>query len=137
MRKFLIVFFILAFPFINSSRAQVMAAKPQRITIYSSNLHCWECKELLDKYLVEENNQNWQNGMLSKSYNLLSGEIKVQFLPDRVSIDEIRTAINNAGFDADSTKAEPTVYLKLPPSCKLISEGGGPKKGRPCHLQPM
>jgi len=137
MRKFVIIFFIVTFPFMNRIQAQVMAAKPLRITIYSSNLHCWECKELLDKYLVEENNQNWQNGMLSKSYNLLSGEIKIQFLPDRVSIDEIRTAINNAGFDADSTKAEPTVYLKLPPSCKLISEGGGPKKGRPCHLPPM
>lgn len=114
-----------------------MAAKPQWVTIKSANLHCWECKELLDKYLVEENDQNWQSGMLKRTYNLLGGEIKIQFLPDRVTIDDIRTAINNAGFDADTTKAEPTVYVKLPPSCKLISDGGGPKKGQPCHLPPM
>jgi len=138
MKKVIVLASILAISlFVNKIEAQVMSAKPQWVTISSSNLHCWECKVLLDKYLEEENNQNWQNGMLKKNYNLIGGEIKIQFLPDRVSIDDIRTAINNAGFDADTTKAEPTVYKKLPPSCKLNSEGGGPKKGKPCHLPPM
>ena len=137
MRSFIILFFVFIVFNAHKSNAQVMSAKPQWIIIKSSNLHCWECKELLDKYLVKENDLNWQSGMLKRSYNLLAGEIKVQFLPDRVSVDDIRTAINNAGFDADSTKAEPSVYLKLPPSCKLNSEGGGPKKGQPCHLPPM
>ncbi len=137
MKKAIVIFLMLIIGFFKEGKSQVMAAKPQWIVIKSSNLHCWDCKELLDKYLVGENDQNWQNGMLKRSYNLIAGEIKIQFIPDRVSIDEIRTALNNAGFDADSTKAEPSVYAKLPPSCKYITEGGGPKKGQPCHLQPM
>jgi len=119
-----------------TSKGQVMAAKPQWVTIKSANLHCWECKEKLDNYLTIENNANFQNGMIKWSYNLISGEIKVNFLPDRVSVDDIRTAMNNAGFDADTTKAEELAYKKLPPACKYNSEGGGPKKGQPCHIQP-
>ena len=116
--------------------AQVMAAKAQWVTIKSANLHCWECKERLDNYLFQENRANMENGMLKWTFNLINGEIKVQYLPDRVSVDDIRTAMNNAGFDADTTKAEPFAYAKLPPACKYISEGGGPKKGLPCHLPP-
>ena len=116
--------------------AQVMSNKPQWVTIKSANLHCWECKERLDGYLFRENRANMDNGMLQWKFNLINGEMRVQFLPDRVSIDDIRTAMNNAGFDADTTKAEPSVYAKLPPACKLPSEGGGPKKVVPCHLQP-
>ena len=116
--------------------AQVMSNKPQWITIKSENLHCWECKERLDAYLLGENRANMDNGMLQWKFNLINGELKVQYLPDRVSVDEIRTAINNAGFDADTAKAEPSVYAKLPTACKRIADGGGPKKGIPCHLQP-
>jgi hypothetical protein len=57
-------------------------------------------------------------------------------MPDRVTPDEIRTAMNNAGFDADTTKAEPDVYKVLPPICKRPEDGGGPQKGKPCHIPP-
>jgi len=134
MKKF--IFLSLAIVIVQFVKAQVMPAKPQWATIKSANLHCWECKERLDRYLLTENNANFDNGMLKWNYNLINGEIKVYFLPDRVTVDDIRTAMNNAGFDADSTKAEPLEYKRLPPSCKLISEGGGPKKGQPCHLPP-
>jgi len=116
--------------------AQANIPKPTWVVIKSANLLCWECREKLDNYLFEENRQNMDNGMLKWTFNLLAGEIKVQYLPDRVSIEEIKTAINNAGFDADTTKAEPYAYAKLPPACKYVSEGGGPKKGHPCHLPP-
>ena len=113
-----------------------MSNKPQWVTIKSANLYCWECKERLDGYLLVENRANMDNGMLQWKFNLINGELRVQFLPDRVSLDEIRTAMNNAGFDADTAIAEPSNYAKLPPSCKRISDGGGPKKGIPCHIQP-
>jgi len=116
--------------------AQVMAGKPQWVVIKSDNLRCWECKERLDRYLIKENNINMENGMLKWNYNLLNGEIKIQFLPDRVSVDDIKGAMNNAGFYADTTSPEPLAYKRLPPACKLVSEGGGPKKGAPCHIEP-
>ena len=55
-------------------------------------------------------------------------------MPDRMGY--IRTAINNAGFDADSTKAEPDSYKMLPPIYKRTEEGGGPQKGKPCNMPP-
>lgn len=116
--------------------AQVMAAKAKTVVIKSANLRCWECKEKLEKYLIKENEANMQSGILKRTYNLMAGEMRVQFLSDRVSLDEIKTALNNAGFDADSTKAELTAYKLLPPICKRKEDGGGPTKGKPCHVEP-
>jgi mercuric ion binding protein len=117
-------------------KAQVMASKSQWITIKSANLKCWECKERLENYLKRENYANMENGLLQWKINLMSGEIRFQYNPDRVTPDEIRVAMNNAGFDADNEKAEEDAYKKLPPICKRAEDGGGPQKGKPCHMPP-
>ncbi len=78
-----------------------------------------------------------ESGIMKLQINLLSGTTRVQFRPDRVSLNYIQTAFANAGFDADDIKAEEDSYKKLPPACKRIEEGGGPKKGKPCHMQPF
>lgn len=116
--------------------AQVMSSKPQTIIIKSGNLRCWECKERLEKYLIIQNKSYLENGMLEWKIDLLKGEIRVKFLPDRVTVEDIKVTLNNAGFDADDEKAEPDAYNKLPSACKRAEEGGGPKKGMPCHNQP-
>ncbi|MBX2930466.1 MAG: hypothetical protein KF781_00810 [Chitinophagaceae bacterium] len=116
--------------------AQVMSAKAQTVVIKSDNLKCWQCKERLEKYLVVENKAYLENALLEWKINLLKGEIKIKYLPDRATIDDIRTALNNAGFDADDEKAEETAYNKLPTACKRAEDGGGPKKGAPCHIKP-
>ena len=114
-----------------------MAAKPEWVTIKTPNLHCWECKERLERWLIVENKANMQSGLIQWKFNLLNGEIRFQYYPDRVSLDEIRYSLNNAGFDADNEKAEETAYNKLPPICKRNEEGGGPQKGKPCHIEPQ
>jgi hypothetical protein len=136
MMKKWITILVLAFA-AQYAQSQVMSARPQWVTIKSDNLRCWECKERLEKYLIIENNANMQKGMVQWKINLLAGEIRVQYVPDRVSVDEIKTALNNAGFDADDEKAEPDAYKKLPPICKRAEDGGGPQKGKPCHIPPM
>ena len=127
------MFFVMTF----SSKAQVMAAKQEWITIKSANLKCWECKERLDRYLVLENNAIFEKGLIQWRINLISGEIRLQYIPDRVTPDDIRAALNNAGFDADTEKASEEAYKKLPPICKRVEDGGGPQKGKPCHLPPI
>ena len=77
-----------------------------------------------------------ESGIIQRRYNLISGEIRIQYFPDRVTPDVIRTVLNNAGYDADDTKAEPEAYKKLSPLCKRAEDGGGPQKGKPCHLEP-
>lgn len=136
MIKKCVLFFVLGCIAFHA-KSQVMSAKPQWVTIKSDNLRCWTCKERLDKYLIIENNANMQKGMIQWKINLLAGEIKVQYVPDRVSVDDIKTALNNAGFDADDEKAEPDAYKKLPPICKRAEDGGGPQKGKPCHIPPI
>ncbi len=78
-----------------------------------------------------------EGGIIKMQINLLSGTTRVQFWPDRVNLDYIKTAFANAGFDADEIKAEEDPYKLLPPSCKRIEDDGGPKKGKPCHMQPF
>ena len=130
--RILITFFIMFIVFKSSAQMP----KQQWVTIKSVNLKCWECKERLEKYLVVENKANMESGMIQWKINLLQGEIKVQFWPDRTDESTIRTALNNAGFDADEEKAEPEAYKKLPPICKRSEDGGGPQPKKPCHIQP-
>lgn len=106
------------------------------ITIKSANLKCWECKETLDKYLIVENKSNFDKAIIQWKYNLIQGEIKLQYFPDRVGVDEIRTALNNAGFDADTEKANPDSYKLVPAICKRAEDGGGPQPRKPCHIEP-
>lgn len=110
--------------------------KPEWATIKTPSLRCWECKKRLEDYMAREISQT-EAGIIKMQINLLSGTTRIQYWPDRVNLNYIQTAIANAGFDADDIKAEETVYKKLPPSCKRIEDGGGPKKGKPCHMEPM
>jgi mercuric ion binding protein len=109
--------------------------KPEWVTIKSANLKCWECKERLDKWLLKEKGIT-ESGIINWKINLLQGEIKVQYLPNYIAPDGIRISLNNAGFDADTEKAEPEAYKKLPSPCKRAEDGGGPQKGKSCHVQP-
>ncbi len=110
--------------------------KPEWATIKTPNLRCWECKKRLEDYMAREVGQT-QGGIIKMQINLLSGTTRVQYWPDRVNLNYIQTAFANAGFDADDIKAEPDSYKKLPPSCKRAEEGGGPQKGKPCHMEPL
>jgi hypothetical protein len=132
-----IIFAVVIFFISTNLNAQVMASKAQWITIKSANLKCWECKVRLEGYLKEANYSNMQNGLLQWKFNLIIGEIRFQYNPDRVTPDEIRVAMNNAGFDADDEKAEEDSYKKLPPICKRAEDGGGPQKSKPCHIPPI
>lgn len=110
--------------------------KPVWATIKTPNLRCWECKVRLERYMAREISQT-ESGIIKMQINLLSGTTRVQYWPDRVDLNYIQTAFANAGFDADSIAAEEDSYKKLPPACKRVADGGGPQKGKPCHLQPF
>jgi mercuric ion binding protein len=131
------IFSLLVICFGLTISASAQQPKPLWVTIKSNNLKCWECKERLEKYLVVENKSNMEQGMMQWKINLLQGEIKVQYLPDRTNPEVIKTAMNNAGFDADDSKADEESYKKLPDACKRAADGGGPQKGKPCHVQPF
>ncbi len=117
--------------------AMAQQPKAQWVTIKSENLKCWDCKKLLDEYLKRANGSQMESGMIQWRYNLIKGEIKVQYYPDRTNPNLIKTVMANAGFDADEIKASEESYKILPPNCKRAADGGGPKKGKPCHIEPQ
>jgi hypothetical protein len=132
MKKLLIIASAMMF----CGAASAQQPKPQWVTIKSANLKCWECKERLDKYLQAENKARMQGGIIQWKINLLQGEIKLQYLPGKTNAEAIRVIMNNAGFDADNEKAEREAYKILPVGCKRAEDGGGPQKGKACHVQP-
>jgi hypothetical protein len=115
--------------------ATAQNAKPEWATIKTPALRCWECKKSVEEYFAKEIEQT-EGGIIKLQINLLSGTCRVQYWPDRTNLDYIRTVFANAGYDADEVKAEEDSYKKLKPACKRAAEGGGPQKGKPCHIQP-
>jgi periplasmic mercuric ion binding protein len=131
MKKIIVALLLL----ISVNHTSAQSAKAEWVILKSNNLKCWECKDVLDKYLTKEK-ENTEGGIVQWKINLLQGEVRIQFLPDRTSADEVRAAVNNAGFDTDKEKALDEAYKKLPPSCKRAEEGGGPQLRKPCHVKP-
>ena len=66
--------------------ASAQSAKAEWVILKSNNLKCWECKDVLDKYLTKEK-ENTEGGIVQWKINLLQGEVRIQFLPDRTSAD--------------------------------------------------
>jgi len=118
------------------TQAQVMQQKAVWSTINIPQLKCWTCREKLENYLLKEKGPADDAGIIKWTINMNAGTMRIQYVPDRITLDYIHTAINNAGFDADSTKAEPDSYKMLPPICKRKEDGGGPQKGKPCNIPP-
>ncbi|MEO8117624.1 MAG: hypothetical protein ABI653_08225 [Bacteroidota bacterium] len=134
MKKYFSIIIILLIG--NNAHAQVMQEKQVWATISVPQMKCWECKERLDNYLLREKGPTDDGGILKWTINMNNATLRIQYVPDRISLDFIRTAINNAGYDADSTTAEEDSYKKLPPICKRTEEGGGPQKGVNCKIPP-
>lgn len=125
-------FYILAL----QAQSQVMQQKAVWTTISIPQLKCWVCKEKLENFLLTEKGPNDDAGIMKWTISLGAATLRIQYVPDRMTLDYIRVAINNAGFDADSTKATPEAYQDLPPLCKRKEDGGGPQKGKPCNIDP-
>ena len=109
-------FVIISLFVFTAARTQVMQSKSQWATIKVPQLKCWECEQRLNQYLIREKGPNTDAGIIQWKMDLRNATIKVQFIPDRMPLDYIRTAIANAGFDADTITAERDSYKLLPTS---------------------
>lgn len=116
--------------------AQVMQARAQWATLKVPQLKCWECKNRLEQYLSREKGPNDDAGIVRWTISMPAATLRIQYFPDRITLDYIRTAVANAGFDVDTMKANEDSYKMLPPVCKRPEDGGGPQKGKPCTLPP-
>ena len=94
----------------------------QTAKIKTPTVVCEQCKDRIETYLKR------YNGITAINVNYRSKETTVKYLTDRINIEEIKTAIANAGYDADDVPANPDSYTRLPICCKKPEDGGPAKK---------
>jgi copper chaperone CopZ len=128
MKRFFVML-MAATAFATASFSQTKALQTAKIK--TPNVLCEECKKRLTTYLDR------YDGIQYLNINFHKGEITVKYLTDRTDIEQIKTAIANAGYDADDVTANEEAYKRLPKSCKKFEDGGGhPKPKAPAPEQP-
>ncbi len=127
MKKLLVtITAITAFAITSFSQTKAL----QMARIKTPNVLCEECKKRLTTYLDR------YDGIQYLNINFRKGEVQVKYLTDRIDIEQIKTAIANAGYDADDVTANEDAYKRLPKSCKKFEDGGGHPKPKAPVTQP-
>ncbi len=115
MKKLQLVLFLLigaiSFSFAQKKKALVT------VTISTPTLQCEPCKVIVENYLLRE------EGVTKSVADYRRKQVKVSYWTDRTTIENVRTAIANAGFDADNETANPESYKRLPQCCKKPDDG--------------
>ncbi len=96
--------------------------KPVTTKISTPTVQCEECKKKIEQYLSKE------DGVTKVNVDYRHKTTSVTWLQDRTNLENVKTAIANAGYDADDVKADGEAYAKLPKCCKRPEDGGGMKK---------
>jgi len=107
--------------FTTAALAQVKKGN-QTVVIKTPTVQCETCKEKIERVLLRE------PGVQKSTVDFKKKTTKVTFVSERTNIENIKTAIANAGYDADDITANEEAYKKLPPCCKKPEDGGGMKK---------
>jgi periplasmic mercuric ion binding protein len=116
MKKFLFSLFSVCLISI-ASFAQTKAV--QIVKLSTPTVQCESCKKRIETYLKR------YDGVMSINVNVKKKETTVKYLTDRINEEEVKTAIANAGYDANDVSANPDSYKKLPTCCKKPEDGGG------------
>lgn len=97
--------------------AQTKALLTSKIS--TPTVQCDMCKERIESYLKR------YDGVTYVNVNVKKKETTVKYLTDRTNLENIKTAIANAGYDADDVPANADAYKQLPKCCKKPEDGGG------------
>ncbi|RYG53929.1 MAG: copper chaperone [Chitinophagaceae bacterium] len=93
----------------------------QTVVIKTPTVQCEMCKERIERVLLRE------PGVQKSVVDFKKKTTKVTFVSERTNIENIKTTIANAGYDADDITANEESYKKLPPCCKKPEDTGGSK----------
>ncbi len=118
MKKLFFLFIALCFVFAASAQTK----STDTATIKTPTVQCNMCKKTIEDYLKRV------DGLTMVNVNVKNKTTKVKFLTDRTNIEFIKTAIANAGYDANEIAENPDSYNALPICCKKPEDGGGPRK---------
>ena len=88
----------------------------QKVVIKTPTVQCEMCKDKIEKYLTRE------PGVSAVKVDYKKKTTTITYLTDRNNIEQLKTAIANAGYDADDVTADEDAYKKLPKCCKKPAE---------------
>ncbi len=93
----------------------------QTVKFSTPTVQCDMCKNSIEGYLKRV------DGVVTVNVNVRHKETTIKYITDRTNEEALKTAIANAGFDANDIKANPDSYKALPLCCKKPEDGGGMK----------
>lgn len=91
-----------------------------KATISTPSIQCDMCKDRIERVLLRE------YGVTAAKVDVKKKTTTVSWIKDRTNIENIKTAIANAGYDADDVTAEETAYKRLPKCCKKPAAAATP-----------
>lgn len=77
-----------------------------------TSAQCGQCKDRIERMFA------FEKGVVSSELDLESKMVTIVYKPAKTNAENLRKAINQVGYDADSIPANPKAYSKLPPCCK-------------------
>lgn len=92
-----------------------------KAVIKTPTVLCDKCKDKVEFFISHT------EGVTSVKVNIKQKTTTVTWLNDRTTLENIKTAIANLGFDADDIEAEEYAYKRLPKECKLQIEAAKAK----------
>jgi periplasmic mercuric ion binding protein len=113
---------VLLFASVGVTMAQAKKGTMVTAKIATPTVQCEQCKNRIERYMSRE------EGVASTKVDYKHGVTTVKFFSDRTNIENVKTAIANAGYDADNVTANEESYKKLPTCCKKPEDGGGAEK---------
>lgn len=114
MKKLTNTFFLKAVLLIfifNIGKIRAQETEMAEIKIKTSAV-CNECKSTIESALA------FTKGVKKSSLDVATSIVTVSYNPLKTTPEKIRTAISNAGYDADDVPANPKAYKKLSSCCK-------------------
>ena len=92
-----------------------------KAVIKTPTVLCDKCKDKVEFFISHT------QGVTSVNVNIRQKTTTVTWLNDRTTLENIKVAIANLGYDADDIEAEEYAYKRLPKECKLQIEAAKAK----------
>ncbi len=102
---------LLMLSFFSSFAGAPAKSKAEVVNIQTSAV-CESCKARIEKALKAT------DGVIEANLNLDNKKVKVKYNPEKITADQIRTAISKIGYDADNVKKTAEGFAKLPKCCQ-------------------
>lgn len=118
------VFGMSAIGYAQYQQAQKVSGKA---VIKTPTVQCETCKDRVEFFIGRT------EGVTSVKVNIKQKTTTVTWLNDRTTLENIKVAIANQGFDADDIEAEDYAFKRLPKECKKHIEAA--KTAKPAIKQ--